>query len=246
MTNQFEEIEVGESKEIPSRIVLYGVPKIGKSRLASEFPDAFFINIEGGLNYVGKKVRSTPQLKSYDDVIAWLRHIYEDEKFTAGTIVVDSLDWLEQLAQAKLVKDYKASSITDPKEKAFAYNKGVEMAASDTIQALKWLDAIHEKKGIKTLIIAHSHVKNIDLPNQDPYSRHELKLSKGLSAKINEWGDLILFADYSFHVTTDGKTSEPKPVLFAGGSAAFVGGGRMRLSKEIPLSYDDLVKQITQ
>lgn len=242
----FEEISVGESKEIPARIALYGTPKIGKSRFASNFPDAFFVNIEGGLSYLGKKARSTPQLKSYDDVIAWLKHIYENDDFTAGTLVVDSLDWLEQLAQARLVKAHNAQSITDAKVKDFAYNNGVTMAASDTITALKWLDAIYEKKGIKTVLIAHSQVKSIDLPNQDAYSRHELKLSKGLSSKVMEWADLILFADYSFHVSTEGKTSDPKPVLYTGQSCAFLGGGRMQLKKEIPLSYDALVNEITK
>ncbi len=242
----FVEITTGESREMPAKIVVYGVPKIGKSRFCSGADDPFFIDIEGGLSYLDKKVRATPKLNSYDDVIGWLKHIYDNDSFKAGTIVLDSLDWLEALAQAKLIKSEGAKSITDPAVKSFAYNKGVEMAAGDAIQVIRWLDAIHAKKGIRAIVIAHSEVKNVDLPNQEPYSRHQMKLSKYLAARANEWADLILFADYSFHVTKDGKTtSEPKPVIYAGGSAAFVGGGRMKLEKELPLSYDELKKHIT-
>lgn len=242
----FEEVKVGKSKEMPSKIVLYGVPKIGKSRFAANFPDVFFLNIEDGLAYLDKEVRATSKLDTYDDVVAWLKHIYEDEKFTAGTIALDSLDWLESLARTKIEKAHDGKSINDQAYKPFSYGAGMAMVADQTITVLKWLDAIYKKKGIGAVLIAHSQVRNVDLPNQDPYSRHELKVSKAVGAKVNEWADLILFADYSFHVSKEGVTSEPKPVLYAGGSAAFVGGGRMRLNKEIPLNYDELKKEITK
>lgn len=242
---EFKETEAGQSKEMPEKVVVYGVPKIGKSRIASQIPDVFFIDIEGGLNYLGKKVRATPRLHSFDEVIGWLKHIHDNETFIAGAIAIDSLDWLENLAQAKLIKQEGAASITDPACKAFAYNKGVDMAAHDAAKVLRWLDAIWKKKGIRSLLIAHNEVKTVDLPNQDPYSRHQMKLSKQLAAKTNEWADLILYCDYSFHVTKDGKTSEPKPVVYTGGSAAFVGGGRMKLTKELPIddnTYINLLK----
>lgn len=241
----FEEVVVGQSKKLPSKIVLYGVPKIGKSRFAAQFPDVFFINIEGGLDYLDKKVRSTPKLSTFDEVIAWLRHIHDSDDFKAGTIALDSLDWAESLATRKVEKLNGDVPITNKEHKPYAYGNGTAMVADEVIRIFKWLDAIYAKKGINALLIAHSQVRGVDLPTQEPYSRHELKLSRAVGAKAMEWADLVLFADYSFHVNKEGKTSEPKPVLYAGGSAAFVGGGRMKLSKEIPLNYDQLVKEIT-
>ncbi len=242
---QFQETTAGQSKQMPAKMVIYAEPKVGKTTFASQADDVFFINVEGGLDYLDRKVRSTPKLDSYESVIGWLNHILSNDDFTAGLIAIDLLDWVEALAQDFLIKREGASSITDASCKAFAYNKGVSEAADMTIRVLKGLDAIYRKKGIPSLIIAHSHVKNLDLPNQDPYSRHELKLSKLLAAKVNEWADLILFAGYSFHVTKDGKTSEPRRVLFGGGSMAYVGGGRMSLNKELPLDYNALKKEIT-
>jgi hypothetical protein len=246
MTTQFEETKFGLSKEMPAKKVIYGVPKIGKSRFCADAPDPFYINIEGGLDYIGKEVRSTPKLSTFDDVIGWLKHIYDTDTFTCGTIVVDSLDWAEKLAQAKISKNHGGASLNDASVKAFAYNKGYEMAGEEAIKILAWLDAIYKKKGIKCILIAHSQIKNMDLPDKDPYSRYELKLHKGLAARVAEWADLILFANYSFAVSKDGKVSEPKPVFMAGGSASFVGGGRMLLTKEIPLDYKQLEQQITK
>jgi len=247
MTNdQFQEITAGTSKEMPAKTIIYGVPKIGKSSFAAQYPEPFFINIEGGLDYLPNKVRATPVLKKFDDMIAWLKHIYENDAFTCQTLIFDSLDWIETLAQKKISEAHDNIPVSDMTHKPFAYAKGYEMAAAEALKVFAWADVIYKKKGIKTVFICHSQVKNIDLPNKDPYSRHELKLYKTLSAKAFEWADLVLFADYSFHVTKDGKTSEPKPTLFAGNSAAFIGGGRMRLSKEMPLNYKQLEKEITQ
>lgn len=243
---EFLETVAGESKEFPAKVVIFGVPKIGKTRFAAEADDVFFINVEGGLDYIGKKVRSTPKLNTLDEVFGWLNHILENDAFKAGTIVIDSLDWVESLAQNKLIEAYRAKSITDPAIKEFAYFKGVLMAGEEAMRVFKALDLIHKKRGIKSIIIAHSQIKAVDLPNQDPYSRHEMKLSKNLGAKTLEWADLVLFADYSFHISKEGKTSEPKPVLYAGGSAAFVGGGRMLLNKELPLNYKQLEQHITK
>lgn len=243
--SQFQEIEAGQSKSMPSKIVLYGVPKIGKSRFAAQFPDVFFINVEGGLDYLEKKVRSTPKLNTLEEVTGWLRHIHDSDAFTCGMIALDSLDWVESLAVRKVEKANGDVPITNKEHKAYAYGNGTAMVADEVIRVLKWLDAIHAKKGIGSILIAHSQVRAVDLPTQEPYSRHELKLSRAVGARAMEWADLVLFADYSFHVNKEGKTSEPKPVLYAGGSASFVGGGRMLLKKEIPLNYYQLVKEIT-
>jgi hypothetical protein len=241
-----QEVLVGQSKTMPAKMVIYAEPKVGKTSFASQIEDVFFINIEGGLDYLERQVRSTPKLTTYDEVIAWLGYIYNSPDFNAGCIVIDSLDWLESLAQEKLIKQEGAKSITDPSIKAFAYHKGVVDAADMCVKVIKWLDAIYSKRGIPSLLIAHSHVKTVDLPNQDPFSRHEMKLSKSLGARVNEWADLIIFAGYSFHVTKDGKATEPKRVIFAGGKASYIGGGRMKLTRELPLDYNELKKEITQ
>jgi len=243
----FVETKAGQSKEMPAKMAIYAEPKIGKTTFCAQIHDVFFINIEGGLDYLGNKVRSTPKLNSYDEVIGWLRHIYENDDFTAGRIAIDSLDWLETLAQKKLIKEHNAKSIVDPNVTAFAYYKGVMEASEMAAKVIGWLDAIYEKKGIPAIVIAHSEVKTIDLPNQEPYSRHQLKLSKWLGAKTNEWADLILFAAFKFHVADKGKTiSQPQRVLLAGDDVSFVGGGRMKLQKELPLDYNKLKEEITK
>jgi hypothetical protein len=254
MTIEFKEVEAGQSKEMPAKIIIYGIPKVGKTRFAAQAEDVFFINLEGGLEYLPNKVRATPKLNTYDEVMAWFKHIYENENFKAGIIALDSLDWLETFAREKLIKQYGAANITDDSVVECQFYKAVNEASVMASKALKWLDAIYNKKGIKAIVIAHSEIKRVDIPNTPPFERHQMKLYKELMAKANEWADLILFADRPVMVAGGGKNgdktskgkvlSEPKPVLLAGGSASFLGGGRMLLSKELPLDYNAVKQHI--
>lgn len=236
----------GRSKEVPSKLVIFGPPKIGKTTFASQAPKPLFIDIEGGLDYLDSEVDSTARIDTFDELISTLKYIHQQESFEYETLVIDSMDWAEKLSTDKLVKKHNASSITDPAVKEFAYYKGVIMAAEQSMVLMKYLDAIYRKHGTKSIVIAHAEVKTIDLPNKDAFQRYELKLSKYLKARLEEWADLILFADYQFFVTSDGKTSEQKRVLRTGGDASFTGGGRMRLPDTLPISYKKLQEEINK
>jgi hypothetical protein len=246
MTNQFEEITIGQSKEMPPKMVIYGIPKIGKSRFCSQIEDVFFIDVEGGLAYLDRKVRATQKIKTFDEVINWLKHILDDDKFKCGTIAIDSADWLEALAIAKIEAIHN-TKITDKKYDDFAYGNGYLLVMNECLRVITALNLIYEKKGIKGVFIAHSHLREVTTPLTDPYNRYELKFfAKGFGHKLIEWADLVLFADKVFHVAEEGmKTSEPKAMLLSGNSASYIGGGRMKIRNDLPLDYNELKKHIT-
>lgn len=244
--NPFAEVTAGESREMPAKMVIYGIPKIGKSRFCSQIEDVFFLDIEGGLSYLDKKVRATPKLKTFDEVLKWLEYILTDEKFKAGTIALDSADWLEALIIAKIEKDH-GKKITDKYHEPFTFGNNRVMVAAEFYRIITALNLIYEKKGIKAVFIAHCHLREVSTPLTEPYNRYEMKFfSKEVGAKLNEWGDIILFCDKIFHVADGGmKTSEPTPMLLSGKSASYIGGGRMEIRQDLPLDYHELKKHIT-
>jgi len=245
--NPFAEVTVGQSNEMPAKMVIYGPPKLGKSRFCAAIEDVFFLDIEGGLGYLDKKVRATPKLKTFDEVIKWLEYILTDDKFKAGTLVIDSADWLESLAIAKIEAQHGVK-ITDKKYDGYAYGNGYLLVMNECLRVITALNLIYEKKGIKAVFIAHSQLREVTTPLTDPYNRYELKFfAKGFGHKLMEWSDLILFCDKVFHVAEEGmKTSEPKPMLLSGNSASYIGGGRMKLDRDLPLDYNELKKYITK
>lgn len=244
---EFQEIAVGQSTEMPPKMVVYGIPKIGKTRFCSDIEDVFFVNIEDGLNYLSKKVRATPKIESFDEVIKWLQHILDNDDFTCGTIAIDSADWLESLAIAKIEALNGGVKITEKKHEPYTYGNAYTLVANECLRVITALNLIYKKKGIKAVFIAHSQLREVATPLIDPYNRYELKFfAKAFGHKLTEWADLVLFCDKVFHVAKDGmKTSEPKAMILAGNSASYVGGGRMFLGKDLPLNYEALRKEIT-
>lgn len=243
----FQETTVGESKEMPAKMVIYGPPKLGKSRFCAQIEDVFFLDIEGGLQYLDKKVRATPKIKTFDEVIKWLTHILETDSFKAGTIAIDSADWLESLAITK-IEALHGVKITDKKYDGYAYGNSYLLVMNECLRVITALNLIYEKKGIKAVFIAHSQLKEVTTPLTDPYNRYELKFfAKGFGYKLMEWADLILFCDRVFHVAEEGmKTSEPKAMLLSGNNASYIGGGRMKIANDLPLDYHELKKHITK
>ena len=65
-------------------------------------------------------------------------------------------------------------------------------------------------KGINVVICAHSIVRTITLPDQDPYDHYELKCSKKVSPILKEWADILAFCDYKVTVVSEKSGSKGK------------------------------------
>ena len=96
----------------PPRIVIYGVPGIGKTSLAAEFPDPIFIQTEegaGNLELTSFADRPLSSAAEVDEAIELL--LTGDHGFR--TVVLDTLDWFEPMLWAAVCKRNKWDSIED-------------------------------------------------------------------------------------------------------------------------------------
>ena len=109
-------------QELPPRICIYGNHGIGKSTIASQFPDPVFINTEDGLDSLD--VTSFPRAAEINDVVESIKTLLkEDHAFK--TLVIDSVDWL---VEPLIVKDIEGSH--DAKD--LGYGKGQVFVAEST------------------------------------------------------------------------------------------------------------------
>lgn len=235
------------SKRImPPRITVYGPEKVGKTTLASQIPNALFIDIEGGSGAVNvARVMRNPEagtlttFQSFSDVLAALET--QEHKFEA--LVIDSVDWLESLVFAHAAKQYGKQTIAD-----VDYGGGYVAAESIFRDVLRRLDGLRDSKNMVIVLIAHSEVVKFDNPLTASYDQYRLKLHKRIAPLINEWSDCLLFANLAVKVNKEqvgmakvNKATDQGRVLYTSKSEAYVAGNRYDLPPIVPLAWADFI-----
>lgn len=172
----------------PARAVIYGPEGVGKSTLASRFPDPVFLDTEGGTHQL--EVARLDAGPTWESIIASLGDLARaDHGFR--TLVLDTVDWLEKRLAEHLCRKAGKASIED-----FGYGKGYVALAEEFARFLGSLDALLAR-GMHVVFLAHSTVRKFELPDQaGSYDRYELKLSKQVAPLLKEWTDALLFATY--------------------------------------------------
>jgi hypothetical protein len=223
-------------RETATRVVIYGVEKIGKSTLAASFPSALVIDTEDGTNHL-EVDRVT--VGSYLDAEGAIHELSRDAR-GYQTVVIDSGDWLERLMIEHLLSKSQKRSIED-----FGFGKGYTMVAEAMGRFLAACDTLVER-GINVVIVCHATVKRCSPPDMDEgYDRFELKLTKQAGPIVKEWADCILFANYKTRLVEgeDGRTRArggKERVLHTERSAAWDAGNRYGLAPELPMTIEAL------
>lgn len=169
----------------PPRIALYGKDGIGKTTWAAGAGNPIFLPTEEGADEVG--VDRYPLLATLADFYQALGEVVKGEH-DYGTVVVDSLDWLERLIFADVAKDKGVGSIED-----IGYGKGYFFALDRWRRVLAGLDACRAR-GMAVILLAHAQIKRFDSPEVEPYDRYCLKLKDSAGALVREWADVVAFA----------------------------------------------------
>ena len=92
------------------KIVIYGPEGIGKSTLASQFPDPVFIDTEDSTKDMD--VKRLPKPSSWTMLLDEIRYV-RDTPEICKTLVLDTADWAEQMEIDDLLKANQKNGIED-------------------------------------------------------------------------------------------------------------------------------------
>ena len=163
----------------PPRILIYGPPKIGKTTLASEFPDPVFIRIEDGQNSTATlEGWGRDEIKSYADVMEAIRELYEGEH-DFKTFVLDSLSELQELIYAETCARGDDKGNVKQRIEDFGYGKGYVYALDVWKEFFEALNMLRLGRGMTIVLIGHVKVDRFDDPETVSYSRYELDVQDG-------------------------------------------------------------------
>lgn len=223
------------------KVVIYGPEGIGKSTFASRFPNAIFIDIEGSTKQLD--IARTDKPTSWAMLGSQLDYIKANAQLLGfKTVVIDTIDWAEQLCIDDICAKYQKKGIED-----FGYGNGYVYEKEEFGRFLNGLEDLIDK-GINVVLTAHAQLRKFSQPDEiGEYDRWELKLGKKTGSQISplvkEWADMVLFANYkTFAVATDDsgkkfKAQGGQRVMYTEHHPCWDAKNRHGLESELPFDY---------
>ena len=183
------------------RVVIYAGEGVGKTTLASQFPDPLIIDTEGGTAHMD--VRRIDRPPTWEKLVGDVEEVAETPGI-CKTLVIDTADWAELLAIRRVCEKYHVTSIEEP-----GYGKGYVYLGETFQELLKACDKVIAA-GIHVVVTAHAKMRKFEQPDEmGAYDRWEMKLSKHTAPLVKEWADLLLFLNYkTFVVASENKTNK--------------------------------------
>jgi hypothetical protein len=223
-------------KQRARRVLIYGENGVGKSTIASRFPNPLFLNLEDGLGDID--CDSTEVIKSVTEFDGCLIHCAETEY---QTIVVDTVDWLEKLIFDDVAKKAGKDTIDD-----IGFGKGyqaVELAWREIFKGLGYL----WNQGRHIVFTCHEMTEKLTNPEGDSYNYWRPSLHTKGSGLVTEWCDEVLFVRYKTHTVIKEEGFGRKRAIGIGGkerviicnkTAAVEAKNRLGMPDELPHSFE--------
>lgn len=232
-------ISTGKKKRA-QKVVIYGAEGIGKTTLASQFPDPLFIDTEGGTSHLD--VARIEGIKNWTELINTIKEV-ATASGVCRTLVIDTADWAEQLEIAHICAKWKKAGIED-----FGYGKGYTYLQEEFTPFLSACDKVIEA-GIHVVITAHAQLRKIEQPDEmGAYDHWELKCSKKVAPLLKEWADLLLFCNYKTDVITSDTGSKKaqggKRVIYTSHSPVWDAKNRHGLPECVDMDYESIREAI--
>lgn len=237
-------ITKGADRSKGIKTVIYGQEGVGKTTLASKFPDPVFIDTEGSTSQY-EDISRMPAPKNWRDLNQMIEWLAKEKP--CKTVVIDTVDWAEAKEVEDLLATSNKESIAD-----FGYGEGY-IRSAERIQ--KFMDELETKlinQGINVVLVCHSQIRKVELPDErGAFDKYELKLGKKTASQtspiIKEWADLILFCKFEMMLE---KTDDPngkkkarggqKRIMCTTHSATWDAKNRYGLPDVLPMDFKEI------
>ena len=234
---------ISKPENRPVIATILGDAGLGKTSLASTFPNPIFIRAEDGLQAIPEATRpdAFPVITKVDDLWGQLKAlIAEDHEYK--TLVIDSVTALERLFIDHIVE-------TDPKapksinQALGGYGAGLTAVAAFHGRVRKAVGILNNNKNMHIVFIAHADTETIDLPDGEPYTRYNLRLSKKSTAPYVDDADIVGFLKLSTFLKGGGEKkkaiTDGTRLLSVTATAANVSKNRFGITEDLTVTQNE-------
>lgn len=221
----------------PVICTITGDAGLGKTSLAATFPNPIFIRAEDGLQSVpeGSRPDAFPLIQDVDQLWQQLGALIK-ENHTYKTLVIDSVTQLDTLFSKHIVD-------SDPKlpktinQALGGYGAGFQALSGLHGRVRTAAGILNERCGMHVVFIAHAETSTIELPDQDPYTRYDIRMQKKSVTHYIDNVDLVGFLKLETFTTGDGERkkaiSDGKRILTAYATASNVSKNRFGIIEDL-------------
>jgi hypothetical protein len=197
-------------------ILLFGIPKIGKSTFLSKFPSVLFLATEDGLRSLESFQKRIYSWEDYLGTIAELKSGNHEFK----TVGIDTTDNLAFFCKDYVMRKFHIQHASD-----LEWGKGWDLLKDEARRGINKLTEL----GMGIVFVSHSKEQEIKKKGQEPVTKVTYNLPSYFKDYITSLADIILFATFE-----DGKR-----VLHTKPSEDYEAGDRTgRLPDTLPLNYE--------
>ena len=177
----------------PLAIMLHAPHGIGKSTFATEAPNPIYIGNEENDEL---DVSRFPKVKVWQDLLDQLKTL-RDEKHDYKTIVIDTVDGLEQVAE-QFILSLKGAEGKSMATAFGGYGKAYKQMNKMFLDLKDdYLVPLRDINGMNMVLLCHSKkVKFEDTMLNLSYDHYETNIHKDTKALFEDWVSAILFANY--------------------------------------------------
>lgn len=212
---------------------------LGKTTLASLFPNPIFIRAEDGLQAIPKEYRPDAFPLITKEAMLWeqLSHLVKADHHYE-TVVIDSVTALDRMFTQWVVEGDK-NKPRSINQALGGYGAGLSAVAGQHQRVRKAVGMINDR-GITVVFIAHADMETISPPDSEEYTRWCLRLHKKSVAPYVDDSDLVGFIKLeSFLKGEEGERkkaiSSGDRVLVAYATAANISKNRYGITDNIDL-----------
>ena len=223
------------------KAIIYGVPGVGKTTFAAQFPAPYILDLERGAERY--EVPHNSDIETFSE----FRQVLATLPTGTGTVIIDTFDELEKMIVQHVMNRENVDSLD---KIGGGYGRGWLAVYEQFGQVISELDRIRIKQGMNIVLVGHSTIKHFEPADSAGYDRYTFACYEKNNDMLRRWSDITLFARFDSIVVEDGQNakvkSNGKRVAYTVSNPCWDAKSRWKLPEKIPFEFSAIASILTE